>query len=394
MSLLDTCFSADNLHESFMDIRGNIHFKYNVQNYRINELQEIRKFQKAYEDGTFAFSQSRPFRMRERGHERLIHPIVFRDRVIIHAFCKYVLIPKLLPYFIYDNCASLKGKGIDKAQDRFRVHLKKYYFEHKTNEGYILQIDCRKYFDNLRHDEIIRSMSERLTAEEIDFLKLILKENEINASNMTDEEREACMSGVYDSLKHPSIGTKEKMIPKSIGIGSEASQTIGLYYLQRIDNYIKIVRGFKYYARYMDDSYVIYHDKAVLKDLLEELKLKYKEIGLEVNERKTQISKINRPVTYMKTIYVLTDTGKVIMRKHKDTFHRERIKLKKLAKKLETNEITYKQIENQYKGWRGSIMRTRKGTKKLMYKNQKQIAAMDKLYNELFVLPFIRGERR
>ena len=39
-------------------------------------------------------------------------------------------------------------------------------------------------------------------------------------------------------------------------------------------------------------------------------------------------------------------------------------------------------------------MRTRKGTKKLMYKNQKQIAAMDKLYNELFVLPFIRGERR
>ena len=96
----------------------------------------------------------------------------------------------------------------------------------------------------------------------------------------------------------------------------------------------------------------------------------------------------------MKTIYVLTDTGKVIMRKHKDTFHRERIKLKKLAKKLETNEITYKQIENQYKGWRGSIMRTRKGTKKLMYKNQKQIAAMDKLYNELFILPFIRGERR
>lgn len=394
MSLLDTCFTADNLHESFMDIRGGIHFKYNVQNYRINELQEIWKFRCAYENGTFAFSQSRPFRMRERGHERLIHPIVFRDRVIIHAFCKFVLLPKLLPYFIYDNCASLEGKGIEKAQDRFRVHLKRYYFEHKTNEGYVLQIDCRKYFDNLRHEEIIRAMSERLLPEEIEFLKMILKENEIDASNMTDEEREACMNGVYDSLKHSTPGTKEIMIPKSIGIGSEASQTIGLYYLHRIDNYIKIVREFKYYARYMDDSYVIYHDKAVLKTLLEELKAKYKELGLEVNERKTQISKISRPVTYLKTIYILTDTGKVIMRKHKDTFHRERIKLKKLEKKLRAGEITYKQIENQYKGWRGTIMRKRKGTNKLMYKNQKQVAAMDKLFNELFILPFIRGERR
>ena len=393
MSLLDTCFSTEHLHDSFMEIRKSIHFKYNVQNYRINELQEILKFQSAYENGEFAFSKSRPFRMRERGHERLIHPIVFRDRVVIHAFCKYVLIAKLLPYLIYDNCASLEGKGIDKAQDRFRVHLKRYYLENKTNEGYILQIDCRKYFDNLRHDEIIKSMAEKLTEEEIDFLKLILKENEIDASNMTDEECEACINGVYDSLKHRSTSSKEKMIPKSIGIGSEASQTIGLFYLHRIDNYIKIVRGFKYYARYMDDSYVIHKDKQVLKELLEELKILYKEIGLEVNEKKTQIFRIDKPITFLKTIYILTDTGKVIMRKHKDTFHRERIKLKKLKKKAEAGEITYKSIEEQYRSWRGTIMRKRKGTKKLMYKNQKQIASMDKLYNELFILPFIRGEK-
>ena len=396
MSLLDTCFSTEHLHDSFMEIRKSIHFKYNVQNYRINELQEILKFQSAYENGEFAFSKSRPFRMRERGHERLIHPIIFRDRVVIHAFCKYVLIPKLLPYLIYDNCASLEGKGIEKAQDRFRVHLKKFFFENKTNEGYILQIDCRKYFDNLRHDVIIETMSEKLTEEELDFLKLILKENEIDVSGMTDQEADRCMNGLFDSLDYASKyypQSGERMLPKSIGIGSEASQTIGLYYLRRIDNYIKIVKGFKYYARYMDDSYVIHKDKQVLKELLEELKILYKEIGLEVNEKKTQIFRIDRPVTFLKTIYILTDTGKVIMRKHKDTFHRERIKLKKLKKKAEAGEITYKSIEEQYRSWRGTIMRKRKGTKKLMYKNQKQIASMDKLYNELFILPFIRGER-
>lgn len=395
LNLLDTCFSAENLHDAFMEIRGNIHFKYNVQNYRINELLEISKFRTAYGDGTFAFSKSRPFRMRERGHERLIHPIVFRDRVVVHAFCKHVLIPKLTPYLIYDNCASLKGKGVDKAQDRFRVHLKRYFFRHKTNEGYILQIDCRKYFDNLRHDEIIRTIGEKLTEEELGFLKMILKENEIDASHMTENEREACMNSVFNSLEyaaHHYPQTGEIMLEKSIGIGSEASQIIGLYYLHRIDNYIKIVKGFKEYARYADDSYVISDSKQALKDLLEELKIKYKEIGLEVSEKKTQIRKLNRPVTYLKVIYILTDTGKVIMRKHKDTFRWERVKLKKLARKLKDGKITYKSVKNQYKGWRGTIMRRRKGTKVLVYKNLRQVRAMDKLYNELFIDPFIRGE--
>lgn len=373
-----------------MDIRKNIHFKYNVQNYRLNELREIASFREAYRNGTFKFTDSKPFYLRERGRERYIQPVTFRDRVIVHAFCQYVLLPKLTPYLIYDNCASIEGKGIDKSLDRFRVHLQRFYFKHKTNEGYILQIDCRKYFDNLRHDVIMEKLSSKLTAEEMDFLKIILRQNEIDVSYMTDEEYATCMTGVFNAIEYNAMHYEKpgkKIMRKSIGIGSETSQIIGLYYLAEIDNYIKIVRGFKYYARYMDDSYVIHEDKDVLRELLQELKVKYKTLGLQINDKKTQICKISKPVVFLKTIHILTETGKVVRRKCKDTFKRERIKLKKFAAKMLNHEMTYDMVKMQYLSWRGTIMR-RKGR---MFKNYKQVSRMDKLYNELFILPFLRG---
>lgn len=390
MSLLDTCFSVDNLHQAFMDIRKNIHFKYNVQSYRLNELKEIASFREAYRNGTFRFTDSKPFYLRERGRERFIQPVAFRDRVIVHAFCQYVLLPKLTPYLIYDNCASIEGKGIDKALDRFRVHLQRFYFKNRSNDGYILQIDCRKYFDNLRHDVIVEKLSSKLTTEEMDFLKMILKQNEIDVSYMTDEQYATCMTDVFNAIEYNSIHhekTGEKIMRKSIGIGSETSQIIGLYYLAEVDNYIKIVKGFKYYARYMDDSYIIHKDKNVLQELLKELKAKYEDLGLQINDKKTQICKISKPVVFLKTIHILTETGKVIRRKCKDTFKRERIKLKKFAIKILNHEMTYNMVRMQYLSWRGTIMR-HKGR---MFKNYKQISRMDKLYNELFILPFIRG---
>ena len=77
----------------------------------------------------------------------------------------------------------------------------------------------------------------------------------------------------------------------------------------------------------------------------------------------------------------------MVKRKCKDTFKRERIKLKKFATKVLNREMTYNMVKMQYLSWRGTIMR-HNGR---MYKNYKQVSRMDKLYNELFILPFIKG---
>lgn len=58
-------------------------------------------------------------------------------------------------YLIYDNGASQVGKGMAFTRRRLSTHLSKYYQKYKTWEnGYILQIDFSKFFDNIQHDKI------------------------------------------------------------------------------------------------------------------------------------------------------------------------------------------------------------------------------------------------
>lgn len=58
---------------------------------------------------------------------------------------------------------------------------------------------------------------------------------------------------------------------KSLGIGSQISQISGIYYPSKMDNYCKIVKGIKFYGRYMDDTYIIGNSKEELKSLLDDI---------------------------------------------------------------------------------------------------------------------------
>ena len=55
------------------------------------------------------------FTIIERGKPRDIRACHIYDRLAQNTLCSQVLIPELTPKFIYDNCATLKGKGIDFA---------------------------------------------------------------------------------------------------------------------------------------------------------------------------------------------------------------------------------------------------------------------------------------
>lgn len=83
----------------------------------------------------------------------------------------------------------------------------------------------------------------------------------IDVSYMTDEEYATCMSDTFNKLDYRNIPesklTGEKWMEKSVNIGDQLSQVIGIYYPYRIDNYVKYVRSQKFYGRYMDDWYIM-----------------------------------------------------------------------------------------------------------------------------------------
>jgi hypothetical protein len=140
--------------------------------------------------------------------------------------------------FIHDNGASLKNKGIDFAINRITCHLHSYHREH-GNDGYALVIDFSKYFDRILHEPLIAELKRRFTDERL--IKL--------ASTFIKAFGDA-----------------------GLGLGSQVSQICALMFPNKLDHFIKDKLGIKYYARYMDDSYLIHPSKEYLQHCLEEIK--------------------------------------------------------------------------------------------------------------------------
>lgn len=222
--------------------------------------------------------------------------------------------------------------------------------------------------------------------ETMGFIEKLIDTFRVDVSYMTDEEYANCMKNVYSALEHAQIDkaelTGEKYMRKSVGIGSQISQISGVYYPTRIDNYCKIVRGLKYYGRYMDDIYIIHEDKEYLKGLLKDIQGICDELGLFINPKKTQIVKLSHGFTFLKIKYSLTETGKVIERISKDSVLRQRRKMKKLRKLLDEGKVSFADVRCSYASWRGGVKH---------YDSYNIILNMDKLFNELFIEPFIEG---
>lgn len=287
----------------------------------------------------------------------------------------------------YDNGASMEGKGIHFARKRLSTHLHKFYRKNKSNEGYVLLIDFSKFFDNIVHDGLIEEMRKKIGDKEtMSFVEKLIDTFRVDVSYMTDDEYANCMNTLYNALEHAKMDksklTGEKFMKKSVGIGSQISQISGVYYPTRIDNYCKIVRSMKYYGRYMDDIYIIHEDKEYLKGLLNDIHGICDELGLFINPKKTQIVKLSHGFTFLKIKYTLTETGKVIERISKDSVLRERRKLKKLRKFLDEGKVSFEDVRNSYASWRGGVSH---------YDSYTILQNMDKLFDELFIHPFIEG---
>ena len=77
-----------------------------------------------------------------------------------------VLLPAVKRKIIYDNGASIKGRGISHSRKQFEVHLHKYYAEHGNN-GYILFGDFTKFYDNIIHEIAKRELLRRAPAKNV-----------------------------------------------------------------------------------------------------------------------------------------------------------------------------------------------------------------------------------
>lgn len=350
-------------------------WKYSAQQYLMNRLTELSALKKDIEGGTYEPQKGTSFHAVENGHERIITAMRPRDAVFQHALADEIMIPVLKKYLIHDSGASLKGKGIAFTRRRFEEHLRWHYRRYGT-EGYILMIDFRKYFDNIRHDTALQLIGEKIHDKRVmELIRKIFDSYRVDVSYSDDADID---DKVFDSLAYQRLPKDRKTgwryMRKSIGIGSQISQIIGVFYPMRIDTYCKTVKRIHCYDVYMDDRIVIHPSKAYLRELLKEIEAMAGELGIFINHKKTQIVKLSHGFTWLKTRYTLTKSGKIIRKIPRKSVTRERRTLKHMAWLAMRHEIEWDDLKEQYKSWHGDKKR---------YNAYHTLKSMDKLYKEL-----------
>lgn len=185
--------------------------------------------------------------------------------------------------------------------------------------------DCEALFDRLQF-----IMDQRLNA---------LAKNFVDAPNL-------------ERLKYGQP-TKEN----GLYIGPEDSQIFAIAYPNSIDHTIKDQWRQRWFARYMDDSYIINKSKELLIEFRRLLFGLFAEKGIVPNPKKTQIVKLRRGFTYLKTKFTLLPNGKVLQQPCRESVIRERRKIKKFFNFLQAGLMTIEQILTSYMSWRGSLIK-------------------------------------
>ena len=349
--------------------KHNVYYKSAVQLYMDHPVMHMYEKINEIKKGNIPFRiNTCRIIIRERGKERKIEPIMFEKRIGEHVFCDNIYLPYFKDLMIYDNGASIKGRGTDFARKRILRHLEKARREY-GNEFYAWQFDFKSFFDSIKYYVCEQILKDHFKDERI-----------INFS--IDSITEYTKGNIEINLRvNPEVAKQlqqklESSNGEGICLGSQNSQITALIVPNELDHFIKDICRIKYYCRYMDDGIVLHSDKKYLKELWDKCKVICEKLGLSFNMKKTKIVKISRGFVFLKTKYQVTKDGKILRRPHRSGIVRNRRKLKRFMHLVKIGKMSLDDVYNSFQSYYNHTKKIGKS-----FKTRKQ---MLKQYVELF----------
>lgn len=309
-NLLDKTASRENViaavHESLKRRTKDNELRRNAERFLSDFDNNVDKVCDIIRTGNWTISHYRSFTRVEHGKVRKIdwNPS-FIDNVIQHALYQTVGVA-LIKTFISDTYSGIKNRGGSYGLKR----LKKFLFTYSFDEPiYVLKIDIHHFYPSI-DIEILKALLQRKIKDK-GILKLLFT--------------------LIDS--HPN----------GLPIGNFLSQLLANFYLSEFDHYIKEQLGFKHYVRYCDDIVVINNSKEKLKDLLENIKVKFATINLTLKPNH-QVYPIKRNgIDFMGYVF---HRSSIILRKRIERAFRKAAAMFNFTNTLQS----YKSIA-AYNGW-------------------------------------------
>lgn len=352
--LYENMISYNNILSVYKKIKNSTKNKKEVYNYELNLNQNLLDTLFSLSKSTYVFSKYNIFLIIEPKY-RLIMSESFPDKVVNHLFSKYVLSYALQSTLINSNVATRTDKGSKEAYNLFIKYTNKLIYEKK--KIYVLKIDISKYFYNINHNIMINMVNEKIKDERVlDMLKVILDTTDndyVNKTILSVVNRE-----IYKVNKlNISTIEKEKLIKElksiplyrkgyGLPIGNMSSQILAVFFLNKVDHFVKEKLGCKYYIRYMDDLVILGNDKEELKNIFENVSKYIESFDLKVN-KKSGIYSLSNGVNFLGYNFKVFN-NKLIIRYRSDTIKRVNKRLKNL--KVYDNEMYLKSVAS-YKGY-------------------------------------------
>jgi len=284
--------------------------------FKVMALENLCVMKRQLVEHTYKISPYSEFIVTEP-KRRVVKSGSFRDKVLQHCLCDYVLLPKMKDIFIQDNYAGQIGKGTLYGLDRLSENLTHFYGEYGC-EGYILKCDIAKFFYNINHD----------------LMKKCIKKY------FEDKDIRWVCNLFIDSVDGDGLP-----------LGNQCSQVFALMYLNGLDHFIVEKLGCKYYGRYMDDFYLLSNDKEYLKDCLKQIESFLAKLKLTLNN-KTEIVPMRKGIRFLGFHTYITEQGKIIRKLTGDNKRQIKKKLRKKAALVNKGKMTRKQFNESYYSWR------------------------------------------
>ena len=326
------------LRKAFRKCAKGTRYKDSVADYWINSLHKNYKLKQEIITGRYCLSPYTRFYVYEPKVRKILATRI-RDRVYQKAIADNGVKDDLTHDFIYDNGACLKNKGTDFAIQRVICFLQKYYRQNNTNVGYVKHLDFKGFFPNTPHSTSKAVVRQKVrNKHQSDYICDII-------DSYTDDRDEA------EILNDP-FGER------GTGLGSEMAQLFQLAIPNIIDHYIKENPKFriKFYIRYNDDILMISNDKNKLLEAQKYVTEEMAKLGIIVTDKSGTI-RLQNGFLFMRKRFILTKTGKVIIKPDPKKIKQERRKLKKLKKLLDEGKIQYVDVWNHYQSWSACISR-------------------------------------
>ena len=325
-NLYDSMLDYEKIKKIYNKVRVTTKNKKEVIRFSLNLNENLMDILTKLYKGKYVFNNYRIFLIREPKY-RLIMSECIEDKIVNHLLSDE-LIKSLERCLIDNNVATRKNKGSKQAYNEFIKEINKLMY--KSKDIYVLKLDISKYFYNINHKVLMDMIKEKIKDKKaLWLLKEILDTTDMSYVNrqireVIYKEKERVKSLNISKDEKRKLYSELDKIPTyregyGLPIGNMSSQILAVFFLNKVDHFIKEVLKCKNYIRYMDDLVIVDIDYDKLKEYKKIITKEIEKYDLKVNE-KSSIFKLRSGVNFLG--YNFKINKKLIIKYRKDTIKR------------------------------------------------------------------------